>query len=233
MINLKWLSWPRLKIFLLLLFIFFQVYLIAWRKHDCLDLDIYPNSNVTPAIFGGNVIGQSFIAKRNGVNRVELLFSTYHRTNNKDIFFRLYEHNPQRRLLVEKVINASVIPDNLYYSIKFKPLKNTKNKKLSFEFSSPNSTLDNCVTVWMNDKNIYPPGEYLFQKQPQPGDLVFRVYSRRPISTEFGRIVRNYHGIFGHLWALIILVILFEIAQCFLFWHLLELIRRVGRMSHP
>ncbi len=223
-------SLAKVKLVAVILFLFFQVYLLAIRKHDCLDLDIYPNTVVAPALFAGNVVGQSFVAKKDGVARIDLIFTTYQRENDKDIIFRLFQEKP-RRLLIEKVFNASSLKDNFYQPIRFKPQKNIRNKKLFFELLSPASTLDNCAAVWMNEKNIYREGEYLFKRSPEKGDLVFRVYSRRPIVTELGRITRHAKGIFGHLPALIIAIILFEVAQCFLLVRLIDIFWRAWRAS--
>lgn len=214
-------SLAKVKVIALIIFILFQIYFLAIHKHDCLDLDISPNTVVAPALFGDNVVGQSFVAKNDGLARIDLIFTTYQRKNDRDIIFRLFQLKP-RRMLVEKIFNASSLIDNLYQPIRFKPQKNVKGKKLFFELLSPAGTLDNCVAIWMNHKNIYREGEYLFRRSPQKGDLVFRVYSRRPVMTELGRIVKSTRGFFGNLWALIIAIIFFEVALCYLFMRLIK-----------
>jgi hypothetical protein len=216
-------SLAKVKLIALIIFIFSQIYFLAIHKHECLDLDISPNTIVAPALFGNNVVGQSFIAKNDGLARIDLIFTTYQRKNDRDIIFRLFQLKP-RRMLVEKVFNASSLKDNLYQPIRFKPQKNVKGKKLFFELLSPAGTLDNCVAIWMNHKNIYREGEYLFKRSPEKGDLVFRVYSRRPIVTELGRVLKSGRGFFGNLWALVIAMIFFEAALCHLFVQLIEFI---------
>ncbi len=217
-------TWPMVRMGILFFFFLFPAYFILVRKHDCLDLDIFPNTVVSPALFGGNVVGQSFIAQRDGIARIDVIFTTYQRKNDRDIIFRLFEHTPRRRLLVEKVINASTILDNVYFSIRFPAQKNVRHKKLSFEFLSPSSTLDNCVALWMNAENIYSQGSYHFKRNPEKGDLVFRVYSRHPVVTELGRIVHTQKGFFGNRLALGILIILLEAAQGLLFLRLVDFI---------
>ncbi len=218
------LTWPVIRMGFLFLFLLFQAYFILIRKHDCLDLDIFPNTVVTPALFGGNVVGQSFIAQRDGIARIDVIFTTYQRKNDRDIIFRLFEHAPRRRLLVEKVINAATIPDNVYFSICFPAQKNVRHKKLSFEFLSQSSTLDNCVALWMNAENIYSQGSYHFKRNPEKGDLIFRVYSRHPIVTELGRIVHAHQGFFGSRIALSALIVLLEVVQGLLFLRLFHFI---------
>jgi hypothetical protein len=78
----------------------------------------------------------------------------------------------------------------------------------------------------MNDQNIYREGTYWFRDREAEGDLIFRVYSKRPVFTELGRIVRNYSGVFGSRTVLVFTIILFETAQVIMLWWLLGFIFR-------
>jgi len=85
----------------------------------------------------------------------------------------------------------------------------------------------------MNDRNIYPKGDYLFNHHPERGDLIFRVYSKRPVFTELRRVVRNYSGIFGNVAFLVLAIVFFEAAQILMFSKLLDWFRHVLREEKP
>lgn len=185
------------------LFVLFQGYLIFIKKHPALDIDAYPNTRPTPGVFGDRKIGQTFIADKDNLSRIDLMLGTYGRENDKDVIFQLWELAREKKLVVEKVFNASNVRNNLYNPVEFAPQKKSKGREYCFLLSSPESSRDNSICAWMNGEDIYGRGNFVLNGQVSEGDLVFRVYSRRPLYTELGRIVRNYSGIFGNMYILI------------------------------
>lgn len=214
------------KYLFLLLFILFQVYLIFIRKHYALDIDASPGTNPSINIYQDLKIGQTFVSKRNNLARIDVAMGTHRRTNTKDVIFQLWEFSPKRELIVEKTFNASTVKDNLLFPLDFKPIKKSKGKTYYFAFSSPESTFENSVCTWMNKKNIYREGSFYLGNSRRRGDLVFRVYSRRPVFTELGRVVRNYSGLFASKTLLIVVIVLFEIVQVVFLSKLLDMIRQ-------
>jgi hypothetical protein len=215
----------------LLLFVGMQIFLIFVKKHDALDLDIGPNTHPSRNIFMNERLDQTFIAKKDGLARIDVMLGTHARENDKDVIFELAElltteNKSHRNILTQIVFNASTVKNNLYHSFKFSPIKNSQDKKYSFSFYSPESTYENSIAVWTNIQNIYKPGDYFFNGEFLSKEAVFRVYSQRPIFTELGRIVRNYEGIFGSKLFLILTIIFFEIIQIVFLWSLLGFIRK-------
>ena len=208
----------------LIIFILFQIYLIFIKKHYALDFEIYPNAVPSPNIFWNNIIGQTFIAERDNLARIDLMLGTHERINDKDVFFELWEIGSKRNLIIKKVFNASTVKNNLYYPIEFKPIKKSRHKKYYFILYSPESTPENSISIWMNEKDIYRFGECYFNHNAQRGDLNFRVYSKRPIYCELGRVVRNYSGILGNKLFLILTIIFFEIIQILFLAKLIDLV---------
>ena len=219
-------EFKQIKFLFILLFIALQVYLIFLKRHYALDIDVFPNTIPSHQIYGDNKIGQTFTAQRNNLARIDVNMATYGRDNDKNVYFRLWEQNPRKKLAAEIEINASEVKDNSYKSFKFKPQRHSNGKTYSFIFSSPGSNPDNSISVWMNKNNIYRAGDFLFNNTPSGGDLNFRVYSKRPISSELGRIVRNYHGIFGSIFFLILSIVFFEVISILFLAKLLEIIHR-------
>ena len=215
------------KFSIIFLFILFQAYLIFFRKHDTLDIDAYPNSQPTANIFSYHKIGQTFVAERDNLCRIDVMLGTHDRENDKKVVFQLWQNNPEKILITQQEFNALDVKNNLYNSIRFSPVNHSKDKTYYFLLQSPESTPDNSICAWMNPKNIYGNGQLMLNDQPHKGDLVFRVYSLRPVNTEIGRIVRNYSGVFGNKYILILVMIIFVSAQIFVLHKLLDFMHKV------
>ena len=222
-------SYKVIKLTALTLFILMQLFLIFVKRHDTLDLDITPNTQPSPNIGGQGKVGQTFIARRNGLARIDVLLGTHKRQNDKDVFFTLRERKPENKELITITFNADSVRDNLFYPFRFPPLTKSEGKEYYFFFRSPESTFENSICVWTNTKNIYPDGQYLLNDLPDQGDLIFRVFSKRPVFTELRRIVRNYPGIFGQTWVLILAIFFFEGIQILVLSKLLDFIRQTWR----
>jgi len=213
-----------MKIFILIFFIFMQIYLIFIKTHQTLDLEVYPNTNPSPNIYAENIVGQTFIPQRDNISRIEVMLGTYGRENDKDLIFSLWALTPERKLLAKKNFNASTVRNNLFNAIDFHPVPVLKNKKHYFQLQSPQSTPENSICVWMNGKDIYKHGAFIYNNKEAKGDLIFRVYAKRPIYKELSRITRNYTGIFASNGFLIAAVIFFEVIQIIILIKLLELL---------
>jgi hypothetical protein len=213
----------------LALFILMQIFLLFIKKHDTLDLDITPNTQPSPNIYGNGRMGQTFIARRNGLARIDVMLGTHKRQNDKDVLFSIVERKPEKKEVFTTRFNAASVEDNLYHRFEFPPVKTSDGREYYFFFQSPLSTPENSICVWTNTKNIYSDGQYLFNDLPAGGDLVFRVYSKRPVFTELRRIVKNYPGIFGQTWLLILAILFFEVIQILVLSKLLDFLRQAWR----
>lgn len=207
--------------------------LICVKKHDTLDLyiDTYPRTEFSPHIFDATRVGQSFTAMKNNLARIDVSFRKLGQTPT-EVQFNLYEMGTERKIILKKRFNTSRILQNKYNSISFKPLRRSKGKKYLFVFYSPDSTFRNSLQAWINNQNLYKDGEYFLNNQAETGDLVFRVYYKRPIITELGRITRNYPGIFHSTVFLIFTIVFFIAVQILVFSKLLDFIHiRVLKMD--
>ena len=222
-------SYKVIKFTALTLFIMMQLFLIFVKRHDTLDLDIAPNTQPSLYICNNMQVGQTFIARRNGLARIDIMMGTYERQNDRDVLFTLRERKPERKTIVTATFNAASVRNNLYHPIVFAPARRSKGKEYFFTLHSPESTPDNSISVWTNTKNIYRDGQYLINNNPAGGDVIFRVYSKRLVFTELRRIVKNYPGIFGQTWLLILAILFFEAVQILVLSKLLDFIRQTWR----
>jgi hypothetical protein len=212
------------KYSLVFFFLVLQIYLIFLKKHDTLDLDIYPNTLPTQLICGAQTVGQTFISESNNLCRVDIMMGTLARPNDKNLTFRLYQHDGQAENVRTTTVNAAGLLNNLYNSFVFKPVPRSKKKPFSWILSSPGSWPDNSVCAWMNKKNIYRKGSALINGAPARGDLVFRVYAKRRIFTELHRIVKNRPGILGKAWFLVLCICLFEVVSVLVLIRLIDVL---------
>jgi hypothetical protein len=207
------------------LFILLQIYLFFFKKHECLDLEVYPNNTPTYFICGQHSIGQTFIAPGNNLCRIDIMMGTYGRKSEEKIFFFLYELRGKKQLLLrQEEFPASQVKNNLYHEIRFRPVSESKKKTFYFFLTSPEATPETAISAWMNNKNIYRHGNYVFDGRPQRGDLVFRTYSQHNLFNSLGRVVRKYPGFMNNKYLFFLAVAFFELISLAMFLLLLELL---------
>lgn len=142
------------------------------------------NNNVTPTtpqqIAGERIIGQSFVAPHPNLNRIDLLFQTYGRTNTHDVTLRLLAapengSNPlQGRELYRATFNAADVSDLSWRTFTFPPIPNSGGKSYFIALHSPQSTEGNAVTVGGIERDVYPAGSAFLGPVPVPADITFR-----------------------------------------------------------
>ena len=202
-----------------------QFLLICIKKHDTLDLNIdtFPRTEFSPHIFDATRVGQTFTATKNNLARIDVSFRKLGQIPTY-VQFTLYEMDTERKIILKKRFNTSQILQNKYSSISFKLQQRSLGKKYLFVFYSPDSTFKNSLQAWINNQNLYRDGEYYLNNQAETGDLVFRIYYKRPIITELGRVTRNYTGIFRSTLFLILTIVFFIAVQILVFSKLLDYI---------
>ncbi len=206
------------------LFVLFQACLIFVMKHDTLDLDIGPNTQPTENIYQGNRVGQTFVARADNIARVDVAMGTHGRANDGTVFFRLWEETPERNLIRETAFSAAAVKNNLFHTVRFKPVREATGRTYYFVFSSAESTYENSICAWMNRHDIYPQGRYFLRHEPGDGDLMFRVYSRETVAGGMGRVVNKYGGVFGSRVVFAAAMAFFAVAVTVLFSRLLGLL---------
>lgn len=212
-----------IKISGLAFFFIFQIFLFLIKKYDCLDLDIYPNAKPTYYICGQHTIGQTFISHYSNLSRVDIMLGNYDRQSEAKIYFFLWEVKGKRKIWKRQVeFLTSEVKNNLYHEIKFEPIRDSKGKVYYFALSSPESTPETAISAWMNDKNIYRHGNYIFDGQEKRGDLVFRTYSRHNLISSLSRILRRHSGILASKSIFYSVIIIFECLSFLMFYLLIR-----------
>lgn len=208
---------------LLVAFILGQVFIIAVPRHDTLDVEVWPNKNLTPRLGRDLTVAQTFIPRIDNLSRIDVFFGTYGLTLSSDLVFRLYRGGWEGRGLAEVRIPGSTIKDNLFTPIEFPPVPESGGKIFTFVLSMPDVPAAEGPSVWLGTGDVYNRGSLFVDGRATPADCVFRTYSRRTVLGEWERIVRSLPGRGKNPFLLALAAILFEIAVIALFWRVLGL----------
>jgi hypothetical protein len=162
---------------ILLLYIIFISFEIPAKFYPVLDGSNMPIGEITKSIH----IGQTFVSERSNLNRVDILFATYGRKNTEEVIFYLRENSDRGRDIVVYKFNAKSIENNKYFSITFPEISDSRGKYYYFYLESPNSKVNNAITVWYLPNNSYAMGDLLINGTVVKGDLLFRPYFKTNI----------------------------------------------------
>lgn len=131
-------------------------------------------------IWGERIVSQSFVAPRNDLNRIDILFQTYQRQNSADVSLRLLELPPdaQNPLHGVEVINfsfkASTLQDQTWRAFTFPPIPDSAGKHYLIVLQSPESSPGNAITVGGIEWDSYAPGQAFLGPVPLRADITFR-----------------------------------------------------------
>lgn len=192
------------------------------------------NNNVRPTqsqqIWGDQIISQSFVAPRDYLNRVDILFQTYQRQNTHEVTFRLLQVAPANNNpltgteLYKTSFNAAAINDQAWYTFTFPPISNSTGKTYLISLSSPESTDGDAITVGGIERNSYTPGSAFLGSIPVPADITFRacfqVSAGEKLKVLAEQITRNRPGLWGETSFYLLTVLVYVLLLGGFFWQL-------------
>jgi glycosyltransferase involved in cell wall biosynthesis len=121
-------------------------------------------------------VGQQFIARQDGLCRVDVLVATYNRRNTRDVIVHLRESPTAERDVATVRLNASMLTDQGYASFGFAPQAGAAGKSYYVCLESPESVPGDAITLWVY-RNANVPNTQLDQnKRVSRGHLVFRLF---------------------------------------------------------
>lgn len=115
------------------------------------DINQTSKEELTGAILKDYKIGQKFKCRYPNLTSISLIFGTYSRVNEHTLKFKLYESKSDA-LIIEKEIDASILVDNSWYEISFKPIINSEGKTFYFYLEAEKSDSRNCVTLFKDEE---------------------------------------------------------------------------------
>lgn len=192
------------------------------------------NNDVVPTqaqqIWGERIIGQSFVAPRNGLNRIDLLFQTYRRQNTHNVTLRLLEvppeiNNPLQGIeLFRTTFNASTVHNQSWRTFTFPPLPDSAGKTYLIALESPESKDGNAITVGGIEQDVYLPGSAFLGPVPVPADIAFRTcyqmttFEKLQILSE--QMTRNRPALWGNIVFYPLSLLVYILLLIGLFWRL-------------
>ena len=201
----------------------------------CEGQPINNNVDPTPAqqILGDRIIAQSFIAPRNGLNRIDIFFHTYGRKNTHDVTLRLLELSPEIQNPVEgkevfsTIFNAATISDQVWQTFNLPPIENSAGNTYVIALHSPESEDGNAITVGGIEQNVYVPGSAFLGPTPVRADITFRscyqmtTFEKLQIFSE--QITRHRPGPWGNITIYGLSLLTYVLLLVGFFWQLAKL----------
>jgi len=144
-------------------------------------------------IHGSITQGQTFTALENGLCRIDVLLTTYHRVNSGKVIFHLREDISASVDIVRLEFDAKKIKNNKYRSFRFHPLPDSAGRSYYFFLEAVGSMPGSAISAWRSERDVYPGGSQVISHQTDKiSDLTFRLFNR----SSFTVLVDNLaHGI--------------------------------------
>jgi hypothetical protein len=158
---------------------------LAILERQALSQTSQPLFNEMLEFHGSLKVGQSFVASRPSLCRVDLLLARKGRTNRSPVVFHLRERAEATADLATVTINASHLEDvttmvrrpYVYQSFSFPPIPDSAGKTLYFWVESPQSSGNDPLLVRYHAGDVYPEGTMSIA-----ADLAFRAYYAKGFS---------------------------------------------------
>lgn len=185
----------------------------------------------TLEIRGDLIIGQTFLAPVDNLQRIDVILRNYGRQNTHDVTFYLKQSPDSPKVLYQETFNASEITrSNQWRTFEFPPILNSAGKSYFFYFVSPDSVAGDAITVGGGLGDLYKDGSAYLGPVPARGDLAFRTYyglsTSEKLSMLAQRLVENKPSIWGDIRFYILLLVLYGLISLRIFVELIKLAQR-------
>jgi glycosyltransferase involved in cell wall biosynthesis len=130
----------------------------------------------TRQLAGHRRIGQTFVAKYDGLYRIDVLVSANGRRNTRDLIFHLKESPQAQADLAVVHLNSSLLLDRNYASFVFEPQSNSRGKSFYFYLESPESVLSDSTSLWYYRSVEIARASLYHNDRPIEGQLVFGLH---------------------------------------------------------
>lgn len=128
----------------------------------------------TPEISRSSTVSQTFIAPRNNLSAIRVMFSVPVKQKSGEIIFVLREEGEASKTLFYISYPVNKIEDTDRCCFIFPPIPDSRGKTYLFTFSAP--AIRRGISLWYENKKIIN-GTLLFNGSPVTGSLYFQAYS--------------------------------------------------------
>lgn len=193
----------------------------------------YENLDMTGLeIQGDFILGQTFLAPRDGLQRIDVMLRTYERQNTHDVTVYLKQSPDSPEVLYQETFNAATVWNNRWRRFEFPPIPDSAGKTYFFYLASPDSVAGDAISVGGATGDFYDHGITYLAIGPAQGDLAFRTYYNLSTSkklTMLGqRLVEDKPSLWGDINFYLLLLALYGLILLRIF---IELFKATGRQQ--
>ncbi|MFZ5916642.1 MAG: hypothetical protein ACOYZ7_06905 [Chloroflexota bacterium] len=127
-------------------------------------------------LMGSETVGQTFLSRYDGLNRIDVFLGAYARPNTQDVIFYLKTAPDAPADILTVAVNASAVQDYAYHAFTFPPIPDSAGQSYFFYLTSPSSESGDAITTWKQTTDLYPEGHMVQNGLIQVGDLDFQVH---------------------------------------------------------
>lgn len=190
-----------LKILAAVLVVTAAAWAILQLPVDVPDTNSPLEGNHTGEVNAANTIGQTLVASRNGLDRIEVTLAVEHPLDNANLVFHVQEMPwKESREVTRGIVSLPVgkagefAPGTItqrWYSFEFDPIPDSAGKQ--FYFTIEGKTLDgpHSAGLLMFFHNGYPQGEAYINGNPVGAHVVFKAYSRGKVADLIQALLEN------------------------------------------
>lgn len=178
---------------------------------DVPDTNSPPEGNFVGEVNGTTSFGQTLVANRDGLNRVDVIVSTERPLDGAALAFDITEVPWKQAREVKRPLSSLPLgrtedfrPGTImqrWYSFTFEPIPDSAGKRFFFSLRSEDLPQANSAGVMMFFHNRYPLGEAYKNGDQIGANVVFRAYSRGRIgdlaNVLMSNIIRDMPGLLG------------------------------------
>jgi hypothetical protein len=221
-----WLVWSLLMVTGLLLILARTLALLGYEGQILNKI----SPNPTIALVSGMQLGQTFVAPRPELERIDVLMYGHRRHNTQPVTFHLRKQEADQDE-VTLTLNASQVKGWRWQSFRFPPLSDSAGQAYYFFFDSATSTPDDALTLGGVEGDIYPDGTAVINGHPALADMAFRTYYSNvslaeKLSTLATRITENKPSIWGDVRFYIFLSVAYVLISLLIFIKIIKLAQR-------
>jgi hypothetical protein len=122
----------------------------------------------------GRIARQAFVARRDGLRRVDVLAATYGRTNRGTLTVRVID--PAGRPVAERTVPAGEVRDNDWLTLEFQPVSGSKGERFTIELLGHGAQPGSGLTAWAVQNSGQGEAPLLIDDRPASQVLVYRAF---------------------------------------------------------
>lgn len=108
-----------------------------------------PSLGNTKKIYGEITLSQSFVSEKHNLSGIGVSIKNPNFANKKNAYVNIYDSG--EKVIRTIVLNGQNIADGKFVKILFEPISDSKDKKFSWTFSSPESVFEDALEIFLTN----------------------------------------------------------------------------------